>query len=183
MERHVAVASHGAAANCVCRGTEDGFPYYHIRVVHYAPVTTGAHYRRCAHGSSSCPFAVPSTRVRTQLLQVKASRETRNRKLVEFLNTVLSGSSGAVYFKTAGDASAFEPITVAAVAAWAVENANLAEPTSLGRPHFSKYVDKVRNNRRTPSLLQPSYPYLVSTAGLPPHRRPHASSPQTSPTS
>lgn len=72
---------------------------------------------------------------------VKSSRETRNNKMVEFLNTVLGDKvKGAVYFSTPADASRFVALSVSEVAAWAKVNANLAEPSSLGRPHFSKFV-------------------------------------------
>ena len=79
--------------------------------------------------------------------KVKSSRETRNKKLVQWLNSVLGGhESGALqgtsshYFKTPEQANAFVPFDVEAVATFAKNYANLMEPTSLGRPHFSKFL-------------------------------------------
>ncbi len=76
------------------------------------------------------------------MVQVKLSRETRNANLIKYLNALLSDASGRVYFKDAGSAAGFVPLSVPVVADWALNNANLLEPSSLGRPHFSKYLSK-----------------------------------------
>jgi len=74
--------------------------------------------------------------------KVKSSRETRNNLLVKWLNDVLGQSSPLAtnYFKDAASAANWTPVKVVDVAAWAKEFAALMEPTSLGRPHFSKYL-------------------------------------------
>eukprot|EP00053_Salpingoeca_punica_P018168 m.177123 g.177123 ORF g.177123 m.177123 type:complete len:424 (-) comp17374_c1_seq1:355-1626(-) len=70
--------------------------------------------------------------------EVKSSRETRNKQLVAFLNTMLSGPQGSIYMKPG--AQKFTPFTVDQVSVWAQQNAGLVEPSSLGRPHFSKFL-------------------------------------------
>lgn len=69
--------------------------------------------------------------------EVKRSREQRNEMLVAHVNEQLHNS---LFFETAAQYSAFTPLQVDQVAAWAVEHAGLAEPASLGRPHFRKYL-------------------------------------------
>ena len=64
--------------------------------------------------------------------------------MVSYLNEVLSSPDGRIYFLDDSKASSFKPVEVANVATWAREFANLLEPSSLGRPHFAKYLDKVR---------------------------------------
>lgn len=87
-------------------------------------------------------FVLVSTLV---VLQVKASRETRNLRLVAHLNAVLSDSvGGEVYFVSPDDAKTFTTFTVAEVGSWAAAHAGLLEPTSLGRPHFLKFLTTVR---------------------------------------
>ncbi|EGD79625.1 hypothetical protein PTSG_10473 [Salpingoeca rosetta] len=75
--------------------------------------------------------------------KVKTSRETRNNNMVSFLNTLLASDAGKPYFISADRHAAFKPLVVNEVAEWAKENANLMEPTSLGRPHFRAYLIEV----------------------------------------
>lgn len=76
--------------------------------------------------------------------KVKSSRENRNNMMVKWLNERLSDpDKGAIYFTDPASQSSFSPLTVNAVAAWARTNANLLEPSSLGRPHFRAYLIKV----------------------------------------
>lgn len=74
--------------------------------------------------------------------EVKASRENRNEMMVRFLNEVLTSAAGGVYFvdRTQQAALTADPLRVQEVAKWAGKNANLMEPTSLGRPHFRAYL-------------------------------------------
>ena len=60
--------------------------------------------------------------------QVKASRETRNKRLVAFLNQKLSGDDAQYYFVDQSHRDSFRPIDVDRVAEWAQSHANLAEP-------------------------------------------------------
>lgn len=69
-------------------------------------------------------------------LQVKDSRENRNQQMVAFLNEQLRSPQGRLYFTSEAAYTSFKPLVVSEVAKWAQENANLMEPTSLGRPHF-----------------------------------------------
>lgn len=97
-----------------------------------------AEVRSCFR-SIACTVAVFLTR-----RQVKASRENRNLGLVQHLNSVLSDKAkGRVYFTSAEKASSFKGMTVRDVALWSQEHAGLLEPTSLGRPHFLKYLVEV----------------------------------------
>lgn len=89
----------------------------------------------------------PMKELQTACAVVKSSRENRNNGLVAYLNELLASPDGAVYFTSPDAAQSFQPITVAAVASWAKENANLLEPSSLGRPHFSKFLAKQRGIR------------------------------------
>lgn len=86
-------------------------------------------------------------------MQVKASRENRNKLLVEHLNAKLSGKDASVYFTTPASASSFTKFTVSDVTAWAAKNAGLAEPASLGRPHFLKYLTKVSLTGSNPNVF------------------------------
>lgn len=91
---------------------------------------------------SSGALSPPMTVLQLACAKVKSSRETRNNLLVNWLNEVLGKSSplAKYYFKDAAAKSAYTPVEVEAVARWAKDFASLMEPTSLGRPHFSKYL-------------------------------------------
>eukprot|EP01147_Barroeca_monosierra_P007283 gene7283-7668_t len=82
-------------------------------------------------------------RLQTAVAKVKVSRENRNNKMVAFLNDVLSSEQGKSYFMSADLYASFKPIVVTEVASWAAINANLMEPSSLGRPHFRAYLIEV----------------------------------------
>ncbi len=76
--------------------------------------------------------------------RIKASRETRNAALVRHLAEVLGDpTSGALYFPAARRPGTLASLEVPVVAAWARSHAGLAEPASLGRPHFRAYLRDV----------------------------------------
>lgn len=73
---------------------------------------------------------------------IKKSRDTRNELLVAHLNNALSVSSANsfIYFLDHSKQNIFQPLKVNEIAKWAMINANLLEPSSLGRPHFRAYL-------------------------------------------
>ena len=89
----------------------------------------------------SSQLSAPMLHLQRECAKVKSSRETRNEKMVDWLNKELTSERAHYYFEDGKNgARAWKPLVVSEVAAWARDNANLAEPTSLGRPHFSKYL-------------------------------------------
>jgi len=90
-------------------------------------------------------MAPPMKSLQHACAQVKSSREDRNSNLVKWVNSALQ--SWKVYFKSTEAAASYKAISVSAVTAWAQEHAALTDTTSLGRPHFSKYLIKVANCR------------------------------------
>lgn len=69
--------------------------------------------------------------------EVKRSREHRNDMLVAHVNHELQN---VLFFESATAHKQYKPIAVHGVATWAAEHAGLAEPASLGRPHFRKFL-------------------------------------------
>ena len=64
--------------------------------------------------------------------------------MVAWLNKILGSSANkGIFFKEPAFADSFVPLNVATVSAWASEHASLTDASSLGRPHFGKYLDKV----------------------------------------
>lgn len=89
-------------------------------------------------------FSAPMRALQTACAKVKESRENRNTAMVKWINSVLQDPTTApTYFTDADKAATFEPLTVDGVATWATEHASLTEVTSLGRPHFRKYLTTV----------------------------------------
>jgi len=80
------------------------------------------------------------TTLQAEVAKVKDSRENRNQQMVSYLNELLASPTGRSYFISDEKHRQFRPLVVSEVAKWAKENANLMEPTSLGRPHFRAYM-------------------------------------------
>lgn len=133
---------YGKARNIICWGTSRR---------HRGLVTVSAtRWLRCKRRAPR--YEAPPLAFQTHFIdntcvcyiQVKSSRENRNNMLVEHLNSVLTdGKIRSRYFVSQQRAEAFHPFTVADVSSWAQKNAGLLEPTSLGRPHFLKYLVQV----------------------------------------
>eukprot|EP00730_Choanoeca_flexa_P001379 TRINITY_DN10609_c0_g1_i4.p1 TRINITY_DN10609_c0_g1~~TRINITY_DN10609_c0_g1_i4.p1 ORF type:complete len:410 (+),score=65.74 TRINITY_DN10609_c0_g1_i4:165-1394(+) len=85
----------------------------------------------------------PMVQLQKAVAEVKDSRENRNQMMVAFLNKLLASPEGISYFTDPVKHAQFQPLNVATVAEWAKINANLMEPTSLGRPHFRAYLIQV----------------------------------------
>lgn len=82
--------------------------------------------------------------MQTACAEVKKSRETRNQNLVAWINKQLQDPvASPLYFVSEQARKDFEPLQVDQVGKWAQANADLTEVTSLGRPHFRKYLTKV----------------------------------------
>jgi predicted metal-dependent phosphoesterase TrpH len=91
-------------------------------------------------------LSAPMTVLQDACAIVKDSRKNRNDNLIARVNTLLGSDEGNVYFES-GSNAAFSPLDIPTVSAWARENADLFDASSLGRPHFSKYLISIEGLR------------------------------------
>eukprot|EP00050_Salpingoeca_kvevrii_P021872 m.116934 g.116934 ORF g.116934 m.116934 type:complete len:418 (-) comp9513_c0_seq1:376-1629(-) len=89
------------------------------------------------------PLSSAMLKLQKECAVVKSSRENRNTLLIAYLNGLLGSAQGAGYFESIEHQRAFRPLDLQTLSQWAQINANLMEPTSLGRPHFRKYLIEV----------------------------------------
>ena len=74
---------------------------------------------------------------------VKDSRKNRNTNLLAYLNEMLSSDQGTIFYNSPDLQEEFVPLELEVISEWARINADLFDKSSLGRPHFSKYLREV----------------------------------------
>eukprot|EP00808_Paulinella_micropora_P020456 g32614.t1 len=87
------------------------------------------------------------TRLQQECARVKHSRITRNENLVRWLNEVLGDGQLCARYVVGANTTESKAhtahVNVEEVAAWSYKHADLSDASSLGRPHFNKYLTNI----------------------------------------